>query len=57
AKNSEGARWLRGTELELRDGLRATLKEISASPQIPVKLRDSSVSRSYFTKLSFVPRS
>ncbi|MCD9559665.1 hypothetical protein HAX54_017802 [Datura stramonium] len=29
-KNSEGARWLRGTELELLDGLHATLRGIPA---------------------------
>ncbi|MCD9643030.1 hypothetical protein HAX54_030134, partial [Datura stramonium] len=32
AQNSEAARWLRGTELELRVSLRATLKESLASP-------------------------
>ncbi|MCE3216031.1 hypothetical protein HAX54_004535 [Datura stramonium] len=33
AQNSEGVRWLRGTELELRVRLRATLKGSLASPQ------------------------
>ncbi|MCD9638816.1 hypothetical protein HAX54_022976, partial [Datura stramonium] len=32
AQNSEGARWLRGTEPDLRDGLRATLREIISIP-------------------------
>ncbi|MCD7469867.1 hypothetical protein HAX54_009183 [Datura stramonium] len=56
AQNSEGARWLRGTELELCNGLHSTLKEMPSLPQIPVKLRDGSVARSYFTALSSVPR-
>ncbi|MCE3214807.1 hypothetical protein HAX54_053360, partial [Datura stramonium] len=55
-RDSEPPRWVRGTEHELRDGLRSTLRSHADMAKFLVSLRDGFVAWSLSSAMASVPR-